>query len=933
MKKSMILALSAASCLLLSAAELQVGTARDLKIDGKLDEPAWAAAETGTNFSSLFSLGGKTVTPNTKIKYLADKENLYVGIHCDEPNMKNLRATMQGKNNPSPWRDDSVELFFLPSVIQDTYYQFVITAGGGSWQQYYAEGGNIKPDSYFSPDYTVKIHRGENFWSAEMQIPFSAFYTTPAKNWRRQWTANVTRNRLAGGKFEMSTWSKQMNSFHEFGRYNTLKNLPPKGTDSDFTINSAVFEPKSQDSHQRTSGTVWVDLAAPTGGTFTLTGESKNLIRAFSQKIQLKPGKNRLAFADNLFAKNQRTNLQLTLTNPKGKILSRRICQVRVAYSPLEIHLTSPGYANNFYPGQDASRVKGWIDVRLQAEQIKLTCGKKIHLLPVKNGKAEFDLDISVMKGEDFTLTAETMGKQCSVKIRHIRKSGGLMGWIENGSLIVNGEPVFFLSFYDMGFGPLGGWKLSRAWLEKNPYPPFPHHNYPRKTMDPNSFIRGIEGKEGIYDVKPSQELLDKIAKRIDPESKEFLFYYLNDEPDCRGVSPVWLRHIYEFIKERDPYHLVMIIDRNPEKYVDCCDVINPHFYIGPSVVDGKRFLSRPVASSRDHLRRIQRPDKLLMITPQTYSTAHCNLYGTYPNFDETRATLWSSVCENCVGFTPYIYYGHASDPEMRLTIPFIYNSADRLKDFLRHPTNSEKISNSNPLISAKLFRNDGKYLMVLANACPDRLNTTIEAATLGNRKLYRFREDGCVQFSGGKAVFDLAPYQVMLLTSEPMDKGMSSLTQVRKDIADALAAASSRGNILYHRGREIEISRSPGRYYDNMMQDQETFFDGILDMIGYQPYKVGSSTPTPLWIEMAFPKFVPRFSKAKIHGHALRGMTFKIWKYGKWITPECSRKESKYLTELDFGKTLSTVKIRLEFVPVKGNKPNVEMYEFELFE
>lgn len=37
-------------------------------------------------------------------------------------------------------------------------------------------------------------------------------------------------------------------------------------------------------------------------------------------------------------------------------------------------------------------------------------------------------------------------------------------------------------------------------------------------------------------------------------------------------------------------------------------------------------------------------------------------------------------------------------------------------------------------------------------------------------------------------------------------------------------------------------------------------------------------------------------------------------------------------MTELDFGKSLSTVKIRIDFIPQPGSKPNVEMYELERF-
>jgi hypothetical protein len=107
-------------------------------------------------------------------------------------------------------------------------------------------------------------------------------------------------------------------------------------------------------------------------------------------------------------------------------------------------------------------------------------------------------------------------------------------------------------------------------------------------------------------------------------------------------------------------------------------------------------------------------------------------------------------------------------------------------------------------------------------------------------------------------------------------------------------------------------------------MAQQNLLFDGVLDVAGWMPRGT-----TDLWYELAFPKFVPRFNKARIYGNALKGMTFKIWKRGDWKQPECKIKRGKYFMEFDFGKTLSTVKIRLDFVLNRKNM--VDICEIEL--
>ena len=58
------------------------------------------------------------------------------------------------------------------------------------------------------------------------------------------------------------------------------------------------------------------------------------------------------------------------------------------------------------------------------------------------------------------------------------------------------------------------------------------------------------------------------------------------------------------------------------------------------------------------------------------------------------------------------------------------------------------------------------------------------------------------------------------------------------------------------------------------------------------------------------------------------------IWKFGEWKTPAAKITEEKYCTEYDFGKTWSTVKVRMEF-PMRtfniNSKDRLELYEFEM--
>ena len=65
-----------------------------LTLDGKLDESAWKQADPQSGFSILKSRNINNLKPaQTEFRVLADAKNLYLGIRCSEPDMKNLTIT------------------------------------------------------------------------------------------------------------------------------------------------------------------------------------------------------------------------------------------------------------------------------------------------------------------------------------------------------------------------------------------------------------------------------------------------------------------------------------------------------------------------------------------------------------------------------------------------------------------------------------------------------------------------------------------------------------------------------------------------------------------------------------------------------------------------------------------------------------------------
>jgi hypothetical protein len=894
--------LSLLATLFVCAAEYKVGLAENLVVDGQFDEPCWQAASMAPGeFSLLKSAGKPDPTLKTSFKALADAENLYFAVTCNDPG--EVRANLKGPHS-NPWTNDVVEIFLVPTGVGDEHYQFVVSAGGASWQQFFAERGNITPDPYAPAwEYSTRLVPGG--WQLEVKIPLAALYMTPASAWKSTWLANVAR--YSPGHRENSTWSALNYSNHETDRFNKFTGMPAKPGASDLRIDSATFKTSSRSAEGFTGTlkTVIILETAPAGKylletcgqTFTL--DLKGGSNTISSKVQLpQAGRNQVKFSLRPAA--------------GGKPVHERSFPVLVDASPLKLVFTSPQYAGNFYPGEADNRLRGFVEVNIPAEEITLEVAGTPHLLKVAEGKAEFDIGISQVPGD----IPVKIGELATT----VRRISNAKAWIRNGRIIVNGKPEFLLGWYG---GP--SWICSKAFNEKYPNQAAKH------PFNLDGWIGleiarllggGIEAEEMVFDRMPSQKVFDALLAVIEKNrDNPRIIYYLSDEPECRGLSPVYLRHAYEFCKKHDPTRLVMIISRAPVQYIDCADIINPHPYTSPTVNEkGERILYTSISRLRDmcaDVERLQRPDKALMLTPQTFCYSFNNFYAAYPTFDETNASIWASVCCGGQGITPYIWYDHAARPELSLGCDFIYFSLDRLAPLIT-AEHSERLGTQD----IRVFKADGKtlYLLVNVQTTPQKFEFPV-----AEKLLYRFRDSGEVRPENGRLALELAPYEVALLTSEKMDDGLESITALRARIAQAEEARRQRGNLLFGRGREIELSSPPARPYDlqNAMEQQDKMFDGVLDVSAWMPRNIKADS---LWYEMAFTTFVPKFSKARIHGWNLQGLTFKIWKFGKWIVPEAERSEDKYLLELDFGKPLTTVKVRLEFVPKEA-----ELYEFEL--
>lgn len=173
-------------------------------IDGNLTDSCWKRTKKASGFVQIIT--GEGLAPvQTTFSILQDKENLYLGIECQEPAMRKMKR-QKTEHDSNVYEDDCVEIFFDPGQTTTGYYHFIVNSLG---TQYEAESilGKVW-DSFWR----VGTRGDKNKWTVEMAIPFASLGQVPQEG--DMWGFNIGRERYAEG-LEVSTWSLTRLGFHD----------------------------------------------------------------------------------------------------------------------------------------------------------------------------------------------------------------------------------------------------------------------------------------------------------------------------------------------------------------------------------------------------------------------------------------------------------------------------------------------------------------------------------------------------------------------------------------------------------------------------------------------------------------------------------------------------------------------------------------------
>lgn len=858
----------------------------------------------GSGFRT-FPSGGKLKAPTTFV-IVADEERVTVTVDCVEPDTAKLRAST-GEN----WRgSDSVELFLAPDGTVQNHYHFIIPYRGEERRvAFYAEKGTIEPDPY-GPDWTGTSEDTTNGWRATFSIPLSSLYMTRNHQWSRTWRVNVTRNNKI--QRELSTWAPMMKSFNEPDNFRKVAGFPMRRNQDDNAVESVSFEVTGRDGDSYT-GMLRVTAIADLAGDFELsTSFSEGTVRKRLNSIAS------VMTLPATFPVTGRNRTRLTLTRCSSGKSYTRFFPVPVVYEPIRMKLTTPEYRDNFYPGQETTHVAGTVSSSEKGEIVLELSGDGVKTRKktlAKGGAFTFDIP-EFTKGE-LKLVAKAGGSRLVKRIRKIEPTGRMMTWISGGNLIVDGKPVFRRNMYAPSFicSP-AHWKRYR----NDPEMHITWKIVSGAKLEPARLIAGIGTREAKKDVMPCRELLDKVEKLIEESrDKNFAYWYISDEPEMRGVSEIYLRNLYEFVKERDPNHVILSASREPGKYVECADWFETHPYMDPYTDGkGKRAYQMPMhrfGQFIEKLTSLNRSDKCIGFIPTCFSYKFNNANSDYPDFDEYRCHTWAAITAGAKTLFPYYAAGLAERPSLYRGTACVFASCDALSDMLL--LGQRTSLGRTDSFQASVWELKGEKLVAAVNFMngPQRVTLSGLKGTFREfRGVRTFKADGVL-------TLEMKPFEVVIATTSPFGSDLPTIAAERERWVREEAARVNRDNQLLGREKEIEITGS---------KPVSSFLGSYALVNGMHEDLCWMDSGTNKWLELSFPKFVPVFREVRLFGSGLDGSLVKVMKRRRWVTLTPKNvKRGDWSLVYDFGEDIRTVKLRLEF----PKKVKVGLCEIELSE
>lgn len=855
------------------------------KIDGKIDEAVWEAVEwQGGQFTEL-NRPAHVLEAQTRFKIVHDAEALYIAVRLDEPNMAGLVCNLTGRDDKI-YNDDCVEIFLDANRDRSTHFQLVANAAGVVYDSEVRQGGVVHDNTWNAKGLRVATGRGADHWTVEMALPFVALQLDGAS--RGDWGFNVARERQAGGKTELGSFTPLTGGFHQPSLFSLLRladaDLGPFLWDVKPPFDLSVRERDgvpilfARTHVQNHSGdfrflkvTATLDSAGGGSDTRTLGLDDE---QGEAVELAIPAGA------------NGKAGLRIEIAErDSGRLLAERTYPVTVKYSPLTITLRSPSYRNLIFSSQNLREIAGRIAINLAPGR----CEGKTLRMALLDGTgraaaekslaaaetAEFTLPIEDLPDGDYQLEAELSGAgaepafRTSVRVRKLPKSDPEV-WLDGNLVLrINGQPFLPWGWFSIPEADLGAphnvvmdynayYRTDaelQGWLDQVQAAGMRAVLYPYASVADSHLDRGIAG------TPLSESEAGKIRAFVRKWKRHpaLLAWYLGDEPELVPVLPARLEAVKAVCEEEDPYRPCIMLNDSVsgiQNYINTGDIMMPDPY--PLFIEGGR-AATPIEKVSKFISAVHEASGSALAPRAAWVTPQAFNYGDFgsqnnrqPNFDELRNMTYQCVALRATGFIWWTYYLAYNYPDLLAGMGFLSQEIQRLEPAILAPQASRRIDpeETGGMLLADYRKVNGQEYVFAVNLSTGALGAVTIPLPEGAATAWRvMSEDRKLDATGELLTDTFDGYAVHVYTTAPLPEREPTIVQARQRIANVLAkhVRGKPGNLASGaRGTTVKAVSGDTSKYGNRLR---FLLDGVWKGSGWNP---GSATGNE-WIEIAF--------------------------------------------------------------------------------
>ena len=160
----------------------------NIKVDGRLDETAWASAPLIDSFRQTAPEDGAAATMRTVVRVLSNTKTIVIGVECDDPDPTGI-VSFSVRRDAVLTSEDHIRVVLGPYLDGRSGYVFAVNPSGARYDGLINPGGeSANPD--WDGIWEAATARTETGWTAELSIPVS---TLAFKRELREWHFNIER--------------------------------------------------------------------------------------------------------------------------------------------------------------------------------------------------------------------------------------------------------------------------------------------------------------------------------------------------------------------------------------------------------------------------------------------------------------------------------------------------------------------------------------------------------------------------------------------------------------------------------------------------------------------------------------------------------------------------------------------------------------------